>query len=740
MHVDKTLFKEAPAGFLGRMRTSLQSVVNHIKLPQLLIEAIYNNNQGQLEYVVSSLMLLCDALHGQHAHTIAAALANTPIAEWDERGTGELESVARQATHLEIKYNAGEPNFPNYKHALVGRLKTITGRDLRQHDVDAEVAQRSYASQPHAYNLDADEQCDCWHHDLYTALRSYCSEAVATAPNMPQDLENWWAARAVWLPHGTSSQKIHEERLLKTILINKAIRNTKAIILGAKDCNYLQQGMLSKPKIVCRAATKNEPGKKRRPLRAADDLSYVIAAFGSSNLEKYLSIRGSVMRQTPDDVRRTAAHVAASAMTNGYILCIDYSDFNNTHTTRSRCLANLAMARAHLASGNTQQARAAYWMAQAHLNHWLGATRSNQGLSSGERDTARDNTMLHNVYSGLVGAQCDRRSNGWRRPKFTQMCGDDEIVGGFRWSDAVQYVMEHARQGHKVNARKIMLSKYCGEFLQYNMIAIGEKVPAQPLPPALNNFVSGSWYKSSNYSVGAYPQQVAEAAASCIRRGAQHDTMTMLCAATCSWLCRGTNWRNALMATNLFGAITTKPTTDKERQNNPASAIIWPAVSDYVRLICSRFNVPTGMIGTIADYAKTNLISSVESDLRLICETAAEGEKDALRLTMPQAVKPKDLTDAVHKWRTAERDVRMDQKTWMAVQLGLPLQLIDKIGIRTAMEMANNRQRQHINKTDEPRVHTLTPQLMAMLPGAIAPYFRIQAGPADRSTQLNKAA
>jgi hypothetical protein len=727
MRITAGTFSAAPAGFLGRMRTSLQSAVNHCRIPDVYKEAVMNNNGTEPEYVVTSLLILCDALYCHGSCRIALTLAMTPISLWEDHGTTEIELIARHSTHLELDMGKCKMLWPNRLHPLVGRIKTITGRDLRHHDTLAELKQRSSVTVPHAYDISAMFKCDCWHNDLHRELRAYCQEAVSTAPNSPQTLRAWWATRAVWASHGTSSTKIRDDKQLNTCLTDKRITMTKAMALGRLPNNYMLQALASKPRMVCRSATKNEPGKKRRPLRACDDLAYCIAAFASNNMEKYLSIQGSVMRQTPDDVRRTDTTLKACAATkDNMIMCLDYSDFNNTHTTRSRTLLNLALAEAYAKAGMFEQAKAAIWIARAHMNHWLDGQLCAQGLSSGERDTARDNTMLHNIYSKLAAKAAGAVNARWKRPQFTQMCGDDEIAAGFRWTDAMAYLQEHANQGHAINIRKIMVSDGCAEFLQYNMHAREYALPRQPLPPAINNFVSGSWYKSSNYSVYDYPQQVAEAAASCIRRGASDTTMKMLCAATCKWLCGGNPWRDALMATNLFGATCERPARiTVAKADNPGRDATWPAAGHYVAEIGTRMAFTADEKAVIHAYALSNIISSIDADLRTEEQQYATVDRPLTRLEIPLPPTKTELQCLARAWATVNQGPRMDEPTWMAVQLGLPLPLVTRLGMATIMISAKNAQRAKINTQTPIGQQRITPTQMAMLPGALATYFRV---------------
>jgi hypothetical protein len=137
-------------------------------------------------------------------------------------------------------------------------------------------------------------------------------------------------------------------------------------------------------------------------------------------------------------------------------------------------------------------------MARAHLNHRVDGLLVNQGLSSGERDTARDNTLLHLIYYNLAKDEL-RRDGTDLQDGFTRMCGDDEIMVNVGWYKAMLYIAELKRQDHLLQDRKLLISHTTGEFLQYNMYTDGS-IPRQPVCPNIVNFVSGSWYKTASYN------------------------------------------------------------------------------------------------------------------------------------------------------------------------------------------------------------------------------------------------
>jgi len=382
------------------------------------------------------------------------------------------------------------------------------------------------------------------------------------------------------------------------------------------------------------------------------------------------------------------------------------------------------MAKAYLARGHTEPAKAALWLAAAHYNHYIDGTLSNQGLSSGERDTARDNTMLHNVYMRMAFNQAAENYKHWVQPNTWQMCGDDEICIGMPWDSALVYMTTLQMQGHVLQPRKSMLGNDTGEFLQYNMRADKTTMPQQPVCPNLINFISGSWYKTANYNAWEYPNQVSAAAASCVRRGANHDTMQRITISTCSWLAATTPWKNNLNATAFFGA-TTKYIRPKTVDNDDIGRLYRqlkaPAVDEYVRHIATRFAMSPNECRVVQNYAEENIYGSVIIDKRSQSfETTTFDDQPRVSQTCRQELP--SITKQL--WLNASVTTRYDQATWMAVQLGLPLPVITRIGLAQVVKRATNAMRKHMVHQEVVKSPcALTPQQLALLPGAIVPFF-----------------
>jgi len=546
-------YPEPPTGFRGRMRVSLLSVINALSPLTACEINCLSNQKGQPAYCVSALLLWLRSCTEAGEHAIACKCARTRLEDWLDEDIPEAEQITRRAG-CGMSGTSGS-------YVLFGRIKTLMGRDLRGHDIKDEIEQRSCVSVTHAMGPELSR--DAWYRALHYELHQVVGEAMSRTSPGEQSPAQWGNTRAIWMPGGTSSEKTGNWHALaeQCDLDPKILINSKKMVWATQPLD-LGQLLKQTPAINARAATKNEPGLKRRPLHAANDTSYLIASYASAGAEKTHSIRGSVMRQRPNDVLE-AMLALKQASEDKLVLCVDYADYNKTHTILTRCLLSAISSRALLAAGKQQMAQAADWMCRAHQNHYINGVRIAQGLSSGERDTAKDNTTLHLAYANMAWkAACGGRQID--TDCFFRCCGDDELLVGCTWLQAIAYIDELQAQGHRLQVRKLMLSSDHGEFLQYNMFSRGG-LPKQPLAPALINFVSGSWYKSSSYIKEQIASQVASSAAGICRRGVDLGVARKLAISCCNWLVgEAADWRAQLAATDLFGNHAVDPPAKSE--------------------------------------------------------------------------------------------------------------------------------------------------------------------------------
>jgi hypothetical protein len=127
------MFPSAPAGFVGRVRVSLQSVVNNVELCGHIVKQTLQIEQGQVEYIVATKLLFLDALAASGDLKIMCALAAAATSRWTTNDTTNIETISRNALHVDPSDSStphrrvGEVKSPNYRSAMLARIKTILG-------------------------------------------------------------------------------------------------------------------------------------------------------------------------------------------------------------------------------------------------------------------------------------------------------------------------------------------------------------------------------------------------------------------------------------------------------------------------------------------------------------------------------------------------------------------------------------------------------------------------------------
>jgi hypothetical protein len=711
-------YASTPTGFVGRMRVSLLSVLNAMA-PLSACEARWLELQkGQQAYTVSAAMLWARTLDEKGFHPVACRAMRVPLSLWESQNIIELEQIARRSSSM----HGGAQG----SHVLVARLKTLMGRDLRGHDTSAEIEQRCALGQPHEYGPSQPWPRANWRRDVIAVLQKLLGTALDEhVPSRDQEPSRWAVTRGLWLPAGTSSNKITTADPAGPTLAAARSKGWPYSKKAAWANSQLKLSeLLSKqPRIDARGATKNEPGLKRRALRAADDCSYLIAAYASAGLEKTYTEAGAVMRQRPSDVQETTRAVANN---KDHILCVDYSDFNLTHQVSIRAAMSQVLADIYRNKGMPHAADAATWMRDAHFNHHIDGHRVLRGLSSGERDTARDNTVLHTAYATIAmlaqGAAGQRLQQG-----FFRCCGDDEILVGVRWPDAVGYVLELEAQGHAIQHRKIMLSQHTGEFLQYNMFT-DARMPTQPICPALINAVSGSWYKSSRYDPASVPQQAADAFSALARRGLNQLTAKKLTISCCNWLVPQMPWRRMLNAHHFFASTTLKPDTNTATTLADVRAACIPtsvAARDYCTWLQTRY--PT--LFTALPAIGAQVIGAIDLDiygaavaaLKTTPADAVQAEDDISVGSVDRPF-PTETGALARAWLAADGARRVDQFEALAFATGLPVSLLKGPTLTQVVKALRNEDLAKV-AIEHNRPLPMKGAMRFMLPGAIVSYF-----------------
>lgn len=405
---------------------------------------------------------------------------------------------------------AGCRDVPVDEVLVLRKMANLAGRNKDEADWAAEEVRRTVDTPVHVYPMaDGSVSRSQWLRRLKLFLESFTLRIATKMANTLrlEDIDTWWQSRYAWAPSGSSSNAAAAKAAMMAteglVPDNTARPNKKAVTMVLPE-DYIWLNMLSRPVKKPRCSTKNEPGHKNRALYAQDDASFFISAFASVAMERSINEGGIYAKQAPDDVVNWVRMHKLYSEQGCYFLSLDYSDYNTEHEMTTLALLDFCWAKAWLkvAAGRPvflQKAAAAVWAAEASLNAWVdfgdGEVRITGGLFSGDRNTSRDNCILHAAYSHLMQCATEELLPDFQIHGLC-MTGDDEDAAFVNWVHALAYMQNHMRAGFVLKIEKQLAGtpdQPTHEYLQRALTVDGR--PSQPLASSLAQMMSGNWYK-----------------------------------------------------------------------------------------------------------------------------------------------------------------------------------------------------------------------------------------------------
>lgn len=428
------------------------------------------------------------------------------LTEWITHGKNKLNVVRRSlALHGTGKMHVDLP-------LLLRKLGNICARSKDDADWAAEEHRRVINTPAHFYPAgDGSLDRETWKKEAGRILTQF-SRLVVGKMGSDMRLEHptvWWNSRVAWAPQGSAEMSklaVKEIEDAEGMEHDSARRANKRAVAATLPDEFYALKLASMPLKVPRRSTKNEPGLKNRALFAQDDGSFWVSSYSSVAMEKNICEEGIFAQQTPADVAGWVENHRRAVAAGEHFLSLDYSDYNSEHEHWMLERTDLAFAEAwDELLGTTEVGRhkayAARWAAYAHQNAWVdfgeGQVRVLGGLFSGDRNTSRDNCILHHVYSTLMRRAAREHMDDFCFRSIA-MTGDDEDATFGGWVDALLYMSLHARAGFVLKVEKQLAGDANSPTHEYLQRALtGTNRPSQPLAAAMAQVCSGNWYKET---------------------------------------------------------------------------------------------------------------------------------------------------------------------------------------------------------------------------------------------------
>jgi len=489
-------FLRPPSGYEDKPKTTLPTVYESIlavapEYVDFVSEALLVN-RGVMEMAICNLLMFMMVDKEKMKHWLEETnMIALPISEW--LACKADFDLARQTGWV------SQHTFDLDFALKLRRATSLCGRSLDE--ADWAEQKENFRKTRHKPRMAL--EAGWWSTTTYEQLkdeklRLVASKAVASVNRRKDTLSEWWKRRWYHTPGGSSSidkDRVREENVeagLKHFEVDKKV---------AAEC-YTYEEVISwiqdSPAVVARASTKHEPGFKNRALQAGNDEHSFISSYASDGMEHAYKEEGVVISQKPSDV----AEWYGLQMCNpdAWQISYDYESYNMQNLNEDMALLNFFIAEAYLEKETEyalDKAICAWWTGESCMTQFLKRTgedyRTFKGLFSGTRNTARDNSLLHQVYQHIILHNLSQLTGRHYDMKKTRKSGDDETAEVGSELEAVLYVRTVEETGFSGKRAKMLIAKGNSEFLQLALDS--KRKPVYPIAPVIATFTSGNWYK-----------------------------------------------------------------------------------------------------------------------------------------------------------------------------------------------------------------------------------------------------
>nr|QIP68042.1 RNA-dependent RNA polymerase [Erysiphales associated totivirus 24] len=450
-----------------------------------------NKGHSQIS-VCNGLLLLSVDAHDSERFLLESRLLYIPVDRWHEYG----EDISKMRSTGWVL-----PHWFNRDLSLkLRRLGSLAGRNTEEADWEEQAQKFNGRWRPVRRALGPKG----WRREYYEQLKIKRLKEIGfrmakLMETKPQTAREWWQRRWYNTPGGSSSMSKERVRLAHPELNLKQFEVDKKNAMELYTYDEFVQWVSEPAYILARCSTKHEPGFKNRPLQAGNDEHSAISSYVSDGIEHNYSHDGVVISQKPKDV----AEWFGIQLTNAerYHISYDFDAYNMQNHNTDMYLLNYYSAEALLQKPDEDwkldKAICALWLAESNLAQFIsvhGETqRTINGLYSGSRNTARDNSLLHEVYQEVILHSLELMTGMPYSRSSTRKSGDDETAVVNTLLEAILYVRVVEKTGFLGKRSKLMIAKGNSEFLQLALDST--RKPVYPVAPVIATFVSGNWYK-----------------------------------------------------------------------------------------------------------------------------------------------------------------------------------------------------------------------------------------------------
>jgi hypothetical protein len=493
-----------------------------------LINDILFINRGWYEYSVASFLILLNNKHILKFVYLTNVWA-VPLSNWIETVKPMLTRIHKYGyVDLEGKINA---NFIRGLHKLVGRP---------EFDADFSVQVKARCKEQGArgmenkglikYSIESEKE-------ILSIINEVCFDYCTMYKRMNTNnktIEEFIKTRIMHTPKGSTSHYDYFKK--QDIKRQWKYRPNKKVLASIRPYHYFYDKITKPLKHVdARFSTKREPGMKARDLEAIDDDASFVSSFASQNIEKIYVTKGVDISTTPRTNKQWIKDVNKSL----YFMSNDYSKFNLQHQQMhigaiDYFFSYYKQDQTAIGHANMAQVCKHYYLTNRSTNEKV---HNKQGLFSGHRNTARDNTLLHYCYWIYIHRNI-RRIIGKYKIDFFNISGDDEDFGTNDVLLIYTYQQLCNMLGFRCQVIKSEKSVIGPVFLQLKFHSLFD-LPKYPIANVVCNLCSGNWYKDGLKDIMSTPRDLLSSFTDLVRAEINKEFCKRLFLYTCNWMVNG---------------------------------------------------------------------------------------------------------------------------------------------------------------------------------------------------------
>lgn len=460
---------------VGSLAKNVRQICSETKRIKLWKQFLVNGIGGKNAWAVTvSLFILGNTLTPEaHEYIIEVGLLQTNYDSWNSKWSS-FNDIIRNS------WASGKWKFSSDDFVQCLYLSNAVGRPHRDVDWDDEIQKRSKPGREihiieRGGTREANEQ------ELKAMLWDTLEAEATYKPSFSPSFEDFYKKRANWMIRGSMAGERNiakEDRAVWLDFQNEGLgirtNTTKTDVAEWVTAEELAQVLDSPPIHLARAHTKGNENGKIRAIYGSLYSHYVFGSYWSYHYEDRLSFKSASLNKSNSTLISEAEERAKACEEKKTITCLDYPDFNASHSCKLQRLVIETISNWCQSKGlraHDDLLDITKWYSKSFENQYFRVPttgewhKAESTMFSGVRQTTIINTLINLTYhrhylkmSHFLGSPL--------QVHHAFVLGDDGWVAFNTMEDARTYVSiaEHCKMS--LNPIKQLTSEGRGEYLR----------------------------------------------------------------------------------------------------------------------------------------------------------------------------------------------------------------------------------------------------------------------------------